>query len=112
MPPAQKTNILSIISLIVGIVSFLGICVSWLIPIAGPICLGLLAIGAIVTGFIGMSQAKKNMEKGRGMAIAGLVLGILALLVACALGIVSAIFGANIGNIFSNINNSLSGTGY
>ncbi len=99
--PGAKTNILSIISLVVGILSLLSVCVGWLIPIAGPICIGLLAIAAIVTGFIGMSQVGKTGDKGKGMAIAGLIMGILALLGACGVGIGGAVITKYIGNVFS-----------
>jgi len=108
--PGAKTNVLSIISLIVGIISLLGACVAFFIPVAGPICDGLLAIAAVVTGFIGMSQVGKTGENGKGMAIAGLITGFLALLAACLLGIGTAFLGSlmpNIGNIFSQINSSL-----
>jgi hypothetical protein len=110
--PATKTNVLSIVSLIVGIVGLLGVCVAIFIPVAGPICDGLLAIAALVTGFLGMSQTGKTGEKGKGMAIAGLIMGILALLSACLLGIGTAILGPQIGNIFSQITSGLTNTGY
>jgi tetrahydromethanopterin S-methyltransferase subunit C len=106
--PSAKTNVLSIISLIVGVLGLLGVCVAFFIPVAGPICDGLLAIAAVVTGFIGMSQVGKTGEKGKGMAIAGLIMGFLALLAACLMGVGTAFLGPVIGNVFSQINSSLS----
>jgi hypothetical protein len=106
-PPATKTNVLSIVSLVVGIVGLLGLCVAVFIPVAGPICDGLLAIGALVTGFLGMSQTGKTGEKGKGLAITGLILGIIAVLGACLLGIGTAFLGPVIGNVFSSISNNL-----
>ncbi|MEB0287242.1 MULTISPECIES: DUF4190 domain-containing protein [Cryobacterium] len=45
-----------------------------------------VSLAAIITGHIALSQIKKTGEKGRGLAIAGLVLGYL--------GIVAGIIGA------------------
>jgi tetrahydromethanopterin S-methyltransferase subunit C len=106
--PATKTKVLSIVSLIAGIVGLLGVCVAFFLPVVGPICDGLLAIGAVVTGFIGMSQVGKTGEKGKGMAIAGLITGFLAVLAACLMGVGTAFLGPVIGNVFSQINSSLS----
>ena len=39
----------------------------------------------IIFGFIGLKQTKDNARKGRGMAIAGLVIGIILVVVAIAL---------------------------
>jgi len=55
----NQTNVFAILSLIFGVVFF--------IPF-GPIL-------AIVLGFIALSQISKSKEQGRGMAIAGIVLG-------------------------------------
>jgi hypothetical protein len=116
LPPTpaltQKTNILAIISLVTGIVGLLGICVALFLPIVGPICVGVLAIAAVVTGFIGMSQAGKNGEKGKGMAIAGLIIGIVSLLAACLIGVGTALLGPYIGNIYNEVTNSLNTGGY
>jgi hypothetical protein len=110
LPPDSKTNVIALISLIVGIVGLLSICGAIFIPIAGPICAGILAVGAIVTGIIGMGQTKKTGEKGKGLAIGGLVMGILGILSACLIGAVPgilALLGPSVGNVFSNISNSL-----
>jgi len=40
-------------------------------------------LGAIF-GFVGLSQTKNNARRGRGMAIAGLVIGIILVLIAVA----------------------------
>ncbi|UFS61169.1 DUF4190 domain-containing protein [Subtercola endophyticus] len=58
---------LAIVSLILGIVSyFTGF---------------FLAIGAIITGHIALSQIKKTGGKGRGMALGGLILGYVSIVV-------------------------------
>ncbi|MGD0612801.1 MAG: DUF4190 domain-containing protein [Anaerolineales bacterium] len=110
-PPATKTNVISIISLVVGIIGLLGVCVAIFIPVAGPICVGILAIVAIVTGFLGMNQVGKTGEKGRGMAIGGLILGVVTLLAACLLGVGAAVLGPQIGNILSQMSSGLINSG-
>jgi hypothetical protein len=55
-----KTNTLAIISLVLAFV---------------------ISLGAIICGHIALSQIKKTGENGRGLAIAGLVLGYLGLVV-------------------------------
>jgi hypothetical protein len=42
---------------------------------------GLLSIGAIICGVLGINESGIGKKKGRGMAIAGLVLGCVALVV-------------------------------
>lgn len=105
-PPATKTNVMSVVSLVVGILGLLGMCAGFIPGAFGYVCLGLsvlLAIIAIVTGFLGMSQVGKTGEKGKGLAIAGLVVGLIALLAACLVGVGHAMIGSvgNIGNILS-----------
>ena len=65
--PQDKFNVLSIISLVTSI-------------------LGISLVG-VITGHIGMSQIKKTGEKGRGLALGGLIVGYLGL----ALGLIAAI---------------------
>ena len=74
----MKNNNMALAALIVGILAFLG---SFLSPYLGII----LAIVAIVLGFVGISQINKapTEQKGKVLAIIGIVLG--------ALGIVYAI---------------------
>jgi peptidyl-prolyl cis-trans isomerase B (cyclophilin B) len=52
--PTQRTNVLAIIALILGIV----------VPPGGIIC-----------GHIALSQIKKTRENGRGLALAGTIIG-------------------------------------
>jgi hypothetical protein len=65
---AQKSG-LAIASLVLGIVSF--------IPLVGV----LLGILAIIFGIVSFSKIKKENLGGRGFAIAGIILGILGLLI-------------------------------
>jgi Domain of unknown function (DUF4190) len=55
-PVGQKTNVLAIVALILGIV----------VPIGGIIC-----------GPIALGQIKRTGEAGRGLAMAGLIIGIV-----------------------------------
>ncbi|MCS5732614.1 DUF4190 domain-containing protein [Herbiconiux daphne] len=54
-PVAQKTNVLAIVSLVLSILSF--------------------NIIAVILGIIALSQIKKTGESGRGLAIAGIIIG-------------------------------------
>ncbi|WP_168914948.1 DUF4190 domain-containing protein [Microcella flavibacter] len=60
--PQEKTNVLAIVSLCLGIAAYV------IIPFIG-------SIGAIITGHMALGQIKRTGEKGRGMGLAGLILG-------------------------------------
>lgn len=60
--PQEKTNVLAIVALCLGIANYV-----FLFFIG--------AIGAIITGHMALGQIKRTGEKGRGMALAGLILG-------------------------------------
>ncbi|SDQ17092.1 DUF4190 domain-containing protein [Microbacterium sp. cf332] len=68
--PQQKTNTLSIVSMIASIVGFI-----WILPVIG-------SIAGVVMGHISLSQIKRTGEKGRGMALAGLIVGYAGLALA------------------------------
>ncbi|HEX6955514.1 MAG TPA: DUF4190 domain-containing protein [Agromyces sp.] len=75
-PASQKTNVLAIVSLVS----------SFFISIVG-----------IITGHIALSQIKKTGEQGRGLAIAGLIIGYIGLVVGIIFAIVwFAVIGAAI----------------
>lgn len=89
LPPftqPKETNGLAIASLICGILSIIFcFCCCWGIP---------FNILSIVFGIIALSQIKRQpSQTGRGMAIAGIVLGILSLL----LGIIMTLFYFSLG---------------
>ena len=73
MQPVQKSNTLAIVALVCGIVG---------------LCIPLAAIAAIVTGVM----ARKNPDK-KGMALAGMILGIAGLVLLVVYIIVIAVFG-------------------
>jgi hypothetical protein len=71
----QKTNALAITSLILGVLA---------VPTA--FCFGsgaILGLAGLVTGVIGINQINESVDSqgGKGMAITGLVLGVISLLV-------------------------------
>jgi uncharacterized membrane protein len=72
---------LAITSLVLGVVQFVG----WFIVLLPGL---LAAILAIVFGFVAIKQVSRSGESGRGLAITGVVLGILGILVAGLLVIV------------------------
>jgi hypothetical protein len=82
--PAAKTNVLAIVSLVTSII-------------------GMSLIG-VITGHIGLNQIKKTGDSGRGLAIAGLIIGYIGLAVVILLIILwiaaFAIAGAS-GNLTS-----------
>lgn len=57
-PTGPKTNTLAIVSLVLAF---------------------FISLGAVICGHIALSQIKKTGENGRGLAIAGLILGYLGL---------------------------------
>lgn len=97
-PPAgKKVNVMSIISLVTGVAPFV------LIWIKYVRCIGtLFPIAAIVFGVIGLSQIKKSndVETGKGMAIAGIILGAVLILVAILLLVLGFALGIA---IFKNL---------
>jgi peptidyl-prolyl cis-trans isomerase B (cyclophilin B) len=58
-PAEARTNVLAIISLVTSIIGF--------------------SLVGVITGHIGLSQIKKTGEQGRGLAIAGLIIGYLSI---------------------------------
>ncbi|HXR44195.1 MAG TPA: DUF4190 domain-containing protein [Pseudolysinimonas sp.] len=72
-PAAGKTNTLAIVALILGIV---------------------VPLGGIIVGPIALGQIKRTGESGRGLAIAGIIIGAVVILFYIILGIVLALVGA------------------
>ncbi len=71
-PLVAKTNTLAIVSLLASIFWF-------------PALIG------VITGHIAISQIKRTGERGRGLAIAGLIIGYLGLVGLIVGGIISAV---------------------
>ncbi|WP_415847587.1 DUF4190 domain-containing protein [Tsukamurella strandjordii] len=86
--PAQSgTNGLAIASLVCGILSIPSACV-WGLGI-------LFGIAAIIMGIIAMKQTKQTGQDGNGMALAGLITGVVGLLLSIVL-LVLIIIGLSI----------------
>jgi Flp pilus assembly pilin Flp len=106
--PEAKTNTLALVSLIVALAPIILIfipyvnCIAFLCPIA-----------AIILGIIGLTQVKKTMQRGKGMAIGGIIIGafwIILIPVILIAGV--SLFGPLITNIFNQIQNNLGGSVY
>lgn len=83
----NKTNNKAVLGMILGIVSFLGFYIP-LIPVISSIV-------GIVLSVMGMKEAD-NYKGGKGMAIAGLVCGIIALILSAMMTGCYACFGCAI----------------
>jgi len=70
-PMGPKTNTLAIVSLVLAF---------------------FVSLGAIICGHIALGQIKKTGESGRGLAIAGLVLGYLGLVIGFFAIVVAVVF--------------------
>ncbi|MEJ8280015.1 DUF4190 domain-containing protein [Pseudonocardia spirodelae] len=78
---AQPRNGIGIAALVLGILAFL----------TGLVFVGaLFGLFAIALGIIGISRASKGLATNRGMAITGLLLGVVGVLMAVAVGVLFA----------------------
>ncbi len=77
-PPAGPRNGLGIASLVVAIIA--------LISVVGGVVLG---IAAVILGFLGWQRAKRGEATNGGVAIAGIVLGILSIIEAIVVIVLS-----------------------
>ena len=75
-PPLAPKNGLGIASLVLAIIALLSV---W--SVFAPIILGLIAV---VIGFLGHGRVKRGIANNGGVAIAGIVLGALAIIVGLA----------------------------
>jgi hypothetical protein len=102
-PGLVKNNIYALLSLIGGSVATLCNCltlVSVLVPGLPFLCAtisGLFSVGAVVTGAVGLNQVRHSGQKGKKMAVAGLVLGIIGVLSACVIPFVGTAMWAAMG---------------
>ncbi|KTR96501.1 hypothetical protein NS220_01940, partial [Microbacterium testaceum] len=82
---AARTNVLAIISLVGSIAGF------FILPFAGPLV-------GVITGHIALGQIKRSGEKGRGLALTGVILGWVNIAIAVifiAFIVIVAIAGAS-----------------
>jgi hypothetical protein len=87
--PSTQPSGMAIASMILGIVSMLALCTVHVGLIAGLPC----SILAVVFGFIAKGKANRQEAGGRGMAIAGLVMGFIYLGLWAALLLVGIVAG-------------------
>lgn len=73
---------LAITALVLGILALL---TTW-VPLLGLVLL-LVSVAAIVVGAIALARVSKGVARGRGMALAGLILGVVSLIVGVGLHI-------------------------
>ncbi len=82
-PPAVKgpSSMLAIISIVLGLLGLLTVLPTIAFFICGILPIG-LGIAAMVTGFMGRSRAKAKPEEysGAGLAMGGIILGVLSFL--------------------------------
>ena len=75
--PAVPSSTVAVWALVTGVV---GVVFGW--------CLfGLPCVAAVVLGHVGLNQTRNDVRTGRGMAVAGLVLGYVALAPAVAVAV-------------------------
>jgi hypothetical protein len=92
--PAAKANQVAVWSMITGIIAIIPCC--WAFG-------GVIGLISIVLGIVGLSQIKQNSRQtGSGFAIAGIVMGILSLLITVAIWLTLAAFP----QIMTNFQNS------
>ena len=82
-PPVKK-NILSLGGLISGIAATISMLIGWyILPIVGHFLGIILSIVAVIMGSIALPQIKKSegAQRGRGVALVGVILGVMNLIV-------------------------------
>lgn len=98
----QKNNTLALVSLGLGLGGLPFLCLSIVFGIC--VCVsGLMAIGALVTGFMARQQIQASGEGGNGMALTGIIAGVVqVILVSCiSLFWILLTLGVSVGSIFS-----------
>lgn len=78
-PPAKQSNGIAIAALVCGIITIVS-------------CIFPLGVVAVILGFVGLSKAKNLNGSGRGLAIGGIITGIVGLI--SGLILVFAVFWA------------------
>jgi hypothetical protein len=110
-PQSTKTNKYALLSPINSGLALLGNCIS-LFAIVVPgmpfVCAavsGAFSLSGLATGMVGLLQVNRAspMQKGKGLAISGIILGLLGLMAACLIPLLGTALlgtlGLQIGNI-------------
>jgi uncharacterized protein YacL len=79
-PASERYNVLAIVSLVSAF---------------------FVSLAAVITGHIALTQIKRTGEKGRGLAIAGLVLGYLGLISGLIAGVIFFLLFASSPGVFT-----------
>jgi hypothetical protein len=77
--PAARTSAAAVFALVFGLIAFLAALTGLLAPVA--VVFGLVGL---ILGVLGMRAGKRALTTGRGVAIGGLVLSVIALLLGIA----------------------------
>ena len=85
---------MAIIALVVGVIALLPLCT--IVFGFASIILGLIAV---VLGYLGMTQARQRGQGGRGLAIAGIIVGALAAILGVLEAAGCGMFGSAISSI-------------
>jgi hypothetical protein len=78
--PPQQSNTQGVLALIFGILGLVLSLCCWPVGLLFDIAAGAL-------GFVGLNRAKQGLASNRGMALAGVILGVVGLLIAIVLAI-------------------------
>ena len=118
-PDVRKNNPLCLTAGILAIgslvISLIGLLINFFLPGTVLILCGvglLMNLVALILGIIGLVQLKKNPgQKGKGLAITGIVFSAIAVVLICLTPIllttILALLGPYISNVFSEINTGL-----
>lgn len=93
----SKNNKLSVLSLVIALISVIATLIipeNNLIIIGAPVCI-IIAIVSIVLGFKGKKQIIDSNEKGKGLALAGIIIGFITIIWA-GLGLIGILAIKNI----------------
>ena len=97
MATKPPSNTMALVSLLAGIFSF--------------VCLGAIgAILALIFGFLGLSRAKQMNGNGKGMSIAGIILGILNLIVTAVVIVLIVVFAGSAKDSLNEAIQNIGGT--
>ena len=93
---APPSNTLALVSMILGIAGIILNCCCWPLSVA-------LGIAAIITGIIGLNKVKNGTGSGKGMALAGLICGIVGIVLGIAMVVFSLLVDQNMPDIMEQI---------
>jgi uncharacterized membrane protein HdeD (DUF308 family) len=102
----RRRNGMGVAALVVGVVALVLALLVLFFPIAA-----VLGIVAIILGLVGMGRARRGEADNRGQALAGLLTGLVALLIAVFFTVSIGAFFAEHQNDFRRMGNCMVGAG-